>query len=137
MSIVFLIKRDGMEAPYGFSKLDHNTFMFFESNQYGKTKALAETSDGKIAFPEDFPNKRAYLQKVKSKGWKRFSGYYHLTAEAVILLKSMGSGTIFSSIDISEFDHQINDFEKISPMELSPRAILKYGSYYIISEQVK
>ncbi len=132
MSTVFLIKCDGIETPYGFSRLNNSTFTSFESNQYGKTNTLAQTSEGEIVFSNDYPNKREYLKKIKSKGWKQFSGYFHLKEETLFLLKAMGDGTIFSLIDISDHADKVKDCEKISLTKLNARTILQYGKYYVI-----
>lgn len=133
MSTVFLIKYADIETPYGFSKISHDTYVFYESDGYGKTQTLAETSEGEVVFPEDFPNKRAYLQKVKSKGWKKFSGNYRLTEETLVFIKKLGENTVYSLIDITDINDLVSEYIKISLSDLSTRSILKYGKYYIVS----
>lgn len=135
MSTVFIIKNDSIETPYGFTKSTGGRFYCFETNQYGKIESLAATSEGEPIFPEDFPNKRAFLQKVKSKGkgWTKFSGYYRLKNETISLIKSIGVDTFFCVKDISDLERPIDEFIEISMSDLSSRLLLKHEKYYLAS----
>ncbi len=135
MSTVFIIKNDSTEIPNGFTKSTEGVFYCFETTQYGKTESLTVTSEGEPVFPEDFPNKRAFLQKVKSKGkgWTKFSGYFRLKNETISLIKSIGVNTFFCVNDISVIEQPIDEFIEIPLSNLSSRLLLKYEEYYFVS----
>lgn len=135
MSTVFIIKSDSTETPYGFTKSPDGIFYSFETGQYGNVESIAITSEGEPVFPEDFPNKREFLQKLKSKGkgWIKFSGNYRLKTKTVSLIQSMKGKTFFCVKDITDIDQPIDELIEIPSRDLTSRLLLKYEKYYSIS----
>lgn len=111
MSLVFIVQHNGIDTPHGFTKANDGIFYRFESSRYGNVEPIATTVTGIPIFPEDYANKRLYLQRLNSegKGWSKFSGRYRLKDETILLLKSLGANTLFCVKDFSELGNPLSD----------------------------
>lgn len=142
--MLILLNPKGISDVYGFSRYNENILFSILTNKNSYFDYLEVLKNGTVIFPEDFSNKRQYLEFCKKHKYEIDNGIFqfHIYQDMVEILQRLVDDNYLFIDNIDnlsdiyiEFQKQIS-FQKVYSKQLTDRTIFQAGIFYqlIINE---